>query len=107
MGVVVVPATSEETDLLLQVVPLPEREAVELLDGHPENAVELLLGEMSLQSGSVHTGRQFASSSVSHHQHLIREDLMIQHAGQRVSSVHPGVSVLNTCRSFFRRAELC
>lgn len=28
-----VPAASEETDFLLQVVPLPEREVVELLDG--------------------------------------------------------------------------
>lgn len=44
-----VPAASEEEDLLLQVVPLPQREAVELLDGHPENTKELLLRQVSLQ----------------------------------------------------------
>lgn len=42
-------AASEETDLFFQVVPLPEGEAIELLDGHPENAEELLLREVPLQ----------------------------------------------------------
>lgn len=44
-----VPPASEETEFLLKVVPLPQREAVELLDGHPENTEELLLREVSLQ----------------------------------------------------------
>lgn len=35
---VAVPAASEETKFLLQVVPLPEGELVELIDGHPEDA---------------------------------------------------------------------
>lgn len=52
-----VPAASEKTDFLLQGVPLPEREEVELLDGHPENTEELLLREVSLQ-GERHTDRQ-------------------------------------------------
>lgn len=43
-----VPAASEETDFLLQVVSLPDREAVEVLDGHPENAEELHLREVPL-----------------------------------------------------------
>lgn len=42
-------AASEETDPFFQVVPLPEGEAIELLDGHPENAEELLLREVPLQ----------------------------------------------------------
>lgn len=42
-------AASEETDPFFQVVPLPEGEAIKLLDGHPENAEELLLREVPLQ----------------------------------------------------------
>lgn len=42
-------AASEETDLFFQVIPLPEGEAIELLDGHPENTEELLLREVPLQ----------------------------------------------------------
>lgn len=89
-----VPAASEEADFLLQVVSLPNREAVKLLDRHPENTEELLLRQVPLQPGSVHTGGQFAPPSVGHHQHLIGVDFMFQHAGERVSSVHPGVSIL-------------
>lgn len=43
------PAASEETDFLLQVVSLPDGEAVKLLHGHPEDTEELLLREVSLQ----------------------------------------------------------
>ncbi len=50
-----VPAASEETDFLLQVVPLPERKVVELLDGHPENTEKLLLREVSLQGRETYT----------------------------------------------------
>lgn len=46
----VVPGRSEETDFLLQLVPLPEGQAVKVLDGHPEDAEELVLGQMSLQA---------------------------------------------------------
>lgn len=73
----VVPMVSEETDLLLQVVPLPQGELVELLNGHPENTEELLLREVFLQSGPVHTRWQLAPSSVSHHQHLVGVNLML------------------------------
>lgn len=41
-------ALSEERDFLLQVVSLPDREAVEVLHGHPEHAEELRLGEVPL-----------------------------------------------------------
>lgn len=41
-------ALSEEWDFLLQVVSLPDREAVEVLHGHPEHAEELRLGEVPL-----------------------------------------------------------
>lgn len=108
-------ALSEERDFLLQVVSLPDREAFEVLQGHPKHAEELRLGEVPLsrgggretfshnrgaqrerevrakkimvsptegqggrfylQPGSVHTGGQFASPSVGHHQHLVGIDL--------------------------------
>lgn len=42
---------SEQTELFLQLVLLPEGQAVKVLDGHPEDAEELLLGQMSLQAG--------------------------------------------------------
>lgn len=41
-------ALSEERDFLLQVVSLPDREAVEVLHGHPKHAEELCLGEVPL-----------------------------------------------------------
>lgn len=41
-------ALSEERDFLLQVVSLPDREAVEVLHRHPEQAEELRLGEVPL-----------------------------------------------------------
>lgn len=47
-GIVGDAVQSEETDFLLQVVSLPDREAVEVLDGHPEDAEELLLREVPL-----------------------------------------------------------
>lgn len=54
---VAVPAASEEAHLLLQVVPLPERQGVELLDGHPEDTEELLLGQVSLEGGDTDTSK--------------------------------------------------
>lgn len=58
------PATSEETDFLLQFVSLPDGEVVELLDGHPENTEELLLREVSLQGRETYrdTERERGSS---------------------------------------------
>lgn len=47
-GIVGDAVQSEETDFLLQVVSLPDREEVEVLDGHPEDTEELLLREVSL-----------------------------------------------------------
>lgn len=49
----VVTEASEQTELLLQLVFLPERQTVKILDGHPKNAEELLLREVSLQAGEV------------------------------------------------------
>lgn len=40
---------SEETDLLLQVVSLPHRKPTELLEGHPKDAEELPLRQVSLR----------------------------------------------------------
>ena len=42
----------EEGELLLHVVPLPEGEAVELLDGHLKESEELLRGQVPLEEGT-------------------------------------------------------
>lgn len=47
-GIVGDAVQSEETDFLLQVVSLPDRQAVEVVDGHPEDAEELLLRQVHL-----------------------------------------------------------
>ncbi len=52
-----VQAASEETDFPLQVVSLPNRKLVKLLDGHPKNTEELLLREVPLQ-GERHAHRR-------------------------------------------------
>lgn len=53
VGVAVVSA-SEETELLLEVVPLPQRQPVKLLDRHTEDAEELLLGQVPLEGQEHH-----------------------------------------------------
>lgn len=39
---------SEEADFLLQLISLPHRQKVKVLNGHSKNAEELLFGKMSL-----------------------------------------------------------
>lgn len=48
---------SEERDFLLQVIPLPDREAAEVLRRHPEHAEELGLGEVPLPGRERETER--------------------------------------------------
>ena len=62
----------EKTSLLLHVGLLPEGEAVELGQGHPEHQLEVLRGEVPLEREHTHTSIQTHTHAHTHtHTHTV------------------------------------
>lgn len=68
---------SEEADPLLHVVAFPERESVEVLQGHPEHAVELVLRQVPLWETQVRNCLVLTHESVILYFHLKKKRQLV------------------------------
>lgn len=86
---------SKQQGFLLEVIPLPEGQAVKLFHAHPKHFLELLGRQVPLQSRPVHIFGQFHTNSVCDNEGVIRIDLVFSRApaGIRVCSTRGQIGI--------------